>query len=284
VITRRAIRWLADHDSRRPFFVWLHYFDPHDPYAPPYSDGLPFDVASGSKWTGDVRRLGISREQTPSSPAPRVRDPDRQRLVDLYDAEIHYLDQSLGDLIRDLESNGLYDDTLIVFTSDHAEAFGEHGFWTHGHSLHQSQIHVPLLIKLPQPHTRHEVRPDPVGLADLMTTLCGYLEFDCPSRETATNLLDDPPSVVHALWRTQVVAREGRWKLIHDELSGASQLFDLAADPDERHDIKKREPEIVTRLRTGKDRWLRATWPSYEQAIQQSRQQYRQLQALGYLE
>lgn len=130
-VTASGLSWL-DSQSRpkdSPFFLFLHYMDPHDPYMDHDNPG-----------TGYARvRLGDKI------------DPDKmkQTLQDAYIGEIEYCDRHIGALIEGLKQRGLYDDSVIVFTSDHGEEFHEHGGWWHGLSLYDEQIGVPLLIKLP---------------------------------------------------------------------------------------------------------------------------------------
>jgi len=117
IVTRRAeqvlergFHWIDEQDS--PFFSWLHFYDPHAPYDPP----SPFSEAYG-----DNPYLG----------------------------EIAYVDLQIGRLVRHLKDHGLWQDTLIVITADHGEAFGEHGEQTHGYFCYGSTTHVPLIISKP---------------------------------------------------------------------------------------------------------------------------------------
>src|ERR1700686_5174162 len=110
-VVAHALAWLNQH-PRRPFFMWLHLYDAHDPYDPPE----PYK----SKYAA----------------AP-------------YDGEIAYVDSAVGKFLNDLRTRGLYDGALIAVMADHGEALGEHGEDTHGFFLYDETIHVPLVIKLP---------------------------------------------------------------------------------------------------------------------------------------
>jgi arylsulfatase A-like enzyme len=124
--------------TSRPWFLFLWALDPHDPYYPPAG----FDRWRDPGYTG---RIDGSAESV-----RRVRTPaDVQRLVDLYDGEIAYVDQQFGQLLDHLRATGQYDDTLIVVAGDHGEAFGEHGDFVHGHLAYEEVMHVPLVIKFP---------------------------------------------------------------------------------------------------------------------------------------
>lgn len=282
VITQRALRWLDARDPERPFFAWLHYFDPHDPYFPPYTQDLPFARETPSDWTGDVRRNPVAANGGgPAAAAPA--ESDRRHLIDLYDAEIRYMDQSLGDLLDRLRESGLYDQTLIVLTSDHGESFGERGEWLHGRSLHQSQIHVPLLVRLPGEDAVHRTVTTPVQLIDVFPTVCAYLGIDCPGTP-GRNVLANEYDEAYTLWNYWVVAREGSWKLIFNTLTNDAELFDLSSDPTEQVDRAASEPEALARLLQRKDAWLKSSWPSYQATLRESKEQVEQLGALGYLE
>ncbi len=126
VVTAKGIEWLDTPAAKQgPFFLYLHYMDPHDPYfVHPYN--------------GE----GYARVANPNPP-PDVADKYRA----LYDGEITYLDGEIGRLVDDLKRRGLYDNTVIVLTADHGEEFHEHGGWWHGTTLYDEQIHIPLIIK-----------------------------------------------------------------------------------------------------------------------------------------
>lgn len=124
VVNEVAFEWLEERADER-FFLFLHYMDPHDPY---------FEHPYNGK--------GIARVSMPE-PEPDMAD----RLAELYRGEIEYLDANFGKLLAKLETLGLYEDTVIVLTSDHGEEFHEHGGFWHGLTLYDEQIHVPLVIK-----------------------------------------------------------------------------------------------------------------------------------------
>lgn len=134
----------ANHDQPtdlpidQPWFLFLWALDPHDPYYPPPG----FDRWRDPGYTG---RIDGSAESVRQARTPA----DVQRLLDLYDGEIAYVDQQFGLLLDHLRAAGQYDDTLIVVAGDHGEAFGEHGDFVHGHLAYEEIMHVPLLFKFP---------------------------------------------------------------------------------------------------------------------------------------
>jgi arylsulfatase A-like enzyme len=141
-LTARVLPWLEGHRNT-PFFLYVHYIDPHDPYANPeiVAGRSPFFPEYRGRITGlDVQ--GVYAGKIP------LDDPqqDREQLVALYDSEIHYVDRAIGRLLdaipRDVLAN-----TLVVLTADHGEEFLDHGGWKHGFTLYEDQIHVPLLLR-----------------------------------------------------------------------------------------------------------------------------------------
>jgi arylsulfatase A-like enzyme len=170
--TDSAIRWLGQTD--RPFFAWVHYWDPHDP------DKVPPDEI-------------VARFRTPNmSP--------QQRRVALYDAEVFYMDSQFGRLIQTLKDIGVYDNTVIVVVADHGQGLADgkarHGWWRH-RLLYQEQIRVPLLVRLPGGPTGRTVA-ELVRTIDIYPTVLEALPpcrraqpagpYERPSRETPPGL------------------------------------------------------------------------------------------------
>jgi len=130
VVTDTGLDWL-DNGARpeeSPFYLFLHYMDPHDPFLDP-----------------DYRDGGYARVRMPNPDPEQYREP----MIAAYISEIEYMDREIGRLLDGLKERGLYDDALILFTSDHGEEFHEHGGWWHGQTLYDEQIHVPLIVKFP---------------------------------------------------------------------------------------------------------------------------------------
>ena len=121
--TEAAIAWLdSNADPDRPLFMWVHYWDPHDPYIlPPQTVLDKFEPASQSR--DDLLRA-------------------------IYDADVFYMDANLGRLLEAFRRRGFWDNTLVIVVADHGEGLGDHDWWTHG-ILYQEQIHVPLIIRAP---------------------------------------------------------------------------------------------------------------------------------------
>ena len=121
-----------------PWFLFLWALDTHDPYYPPEGYDRWRDPAYSGKIDGSAESVRRVRSEA-----------DVQRLRDLYDGEISYVDEQLGRLLDALRRSGQYDDTLLIVAGDHGEAFGEHGDFVHGHLAYEEVMHVPLLVKFP---------------------------------------------------------------------------------------------------------------------------------------
>lgn len=139
-----ALRLLEAHDAR-PYFLFLHLFDPHDPYCPPPPYREMFvPPGEADDVTGRVNhKLGRPADMVPDE---RTLDVLRR----LYDAEIRYVDDQLARIVSRLEARGTLDDTIVVVTSDHGESFGENGVMFHGTSIGNPEVHVPLIVRYPR--------------------------------------------------------------------------------------------------------------------------------------
>jgi arylsulfatase A-like enzyme len=229
-ITERAIRWLR-LSRNRPFFLFVNYLDAHAPYAPPPEYAKRFSHRGGwlVQWKWNQARA-LSEE-------------DWAFLVDQYDGALAFADHELGRLIDSLRQEGLYEQTLIAVTSDHGEFLGEHGLRGHRQALYESVLQIPMIVKLPGQRTGGS-EAQLTTLADLHWLIREALhERLAPPRISAAR-------VVAEYWTTWMDLRKaaprrspawratyrGSLKLIQGA-AAASQLFDLASDPDEQRDL-----------------------------------------------
>jgi arylsulfatase A-like enzyme len=280
-ITAQAIRWVKQRDVSRPFFLWLHYFDPHDPYLPPFADNMEaLSRQSGSDFTGDIRNTFLFT--APDSEAARnLPEKDRRHLVDLYDAEIHYLDQSLGELFEFLKAKDVYRSSVIVVTADHGESFGEHGLWMHGQSLYEPEVHIPLLVKYAG-QTRGARVKTPVQAIDLFPTVAAVAQVS-----TAELALDGisvgrrQTEPAFAFWGGWQLVETTDWKLL--QRGEQAQLFRLDTDPGELHDVAAAEPAVVSSLVAARTTRLSAMGDAAHTLRSESSATVERMRALGYL-
>jgi arylsulfatase A-like enzyme len=153
-VTPRAMEWLKQK-PKEPFFVWVHYFDPHEPYH------LRQRFASPDK----------AGEPPAGMPQPGAEMRDR---VQRYDSEVGYMDYYVGKLLQSVDELGLGDSTLVALTSDHGESLGEHGYVGHGRRLTQNTVQVPLIFRLPGKIEAGQVIHENVTLLDLAPTLLAF--------------------------------------------------------------------------------------------------------------
>jgi arylsulfatase A-like enzyme len=281
-ITAQGIRWLKRRDRSRPFFLWLHYFDPHDPYLPPFADDLEtLSRHSGSDFTGDIRNTFLFKD--PNSDAARhLPDKDRQHLIDLYDAEIRYLDQSLGELFAFLKAARLYDGSLIALTADHGESFGEHGIWMHGYSLYAAEVHIPLIVKFPG-QTHGDRVMGPVQAIDLVPTVADAAQVSTMGLGLeGMNLRQARSEPVFAFWGPWQLVETEEWKLLRH--GKQFQLFRLTGDPAELHDVATDEPAVTTKLAAAATAKIAALGTSPRKIESVSSETVERMRALGYLQ
>ena len=134
-INRSALNWIKDGDQ--PFFVFINYFDVHDPYTPPepYRSKYGTTPNPGGLVNGFLERYH-----------PELTPEQLQSEIDAYDGSIAYVDDQIKALFNELDERGVLGNTIVIITSDHGESFGEHGILQHSASLYIDEIHVPLIV------------------------------------------------------------------------------------------------------------------------------------------
>ncbi|MBD3385659.1 sulfatase-like hydrolase/transferase [candidate division KSB1 bacterium] len=250
-LTDMTMRWLRG-DDLDPFFLWIHYFDPHMPYTPPQKflpraqppKGLGFQF---NDFAG-VRRGYFYPDQHQAA-----------WIAELYAAEVRYVDECLGSVVDLLKKLKIYDESLLIFSSDHGEEFWEHGRFEHGHSIYNEQIRVPLIIKPPvsDPVQTSHVRTT-VSLMSLFPTILDYAGIERHPVGTEIESLrpllsgagsDKPcnPLFSEALlyYEDQESVILDRYKCIHYLQRDIYELYDLESDPGEMHSLADTSPELL---------------------------------------
>jgi hypothetical protein len=267
-VTPHALRWLED-EANRPFFLWVHYFDPHTPYEPP----------------------AAYRGRTSPS------DPN----VGLYDGEVAFMDAEIGKLLAALDELGVRDNTVIVAVADHGESLGEHDYYyDHGRDVYQPCMHVPLIVAAPAgfPGMGVEfVMAPPDGGTDLvsMSSLCDFLleglaafpPKDAPSSNEIVPLALDAvfgESLEEGINCRMLVTREDGvlYKLVLDAASGRVELYDLDADPKELNDLAAVRDEVVRALRPRLEEYFRKQ-PALVTSGPADAETKEKLRSLGYM-
>ena len=282
----------------RPFFLYLHYMDPHGPYAPPAGRPRRFAGPGPSGPEKEFIRRGdpnpIAAHLYRDAPDPGAAAADVAHLVDLYDEEIASFDAELGRLLGALDARGLAGETIVVVASDHGEEFLEHGHVKHCHTLFDTEIKTPLVLRVPGiPGGRR--LPQRAQNLDIVPTLLDYLDLeveglrlDGRSLEPAIEDGLEVADLQLALQGPLRSASDGRFKLVHDlGRRGADglALYDLKADPDETRDVAAGERRAFGRLRRLLAAWLAAVEPGGGgDAVREAEEAERRLRSLGYLE
>ncbi len=272
VTTETVIEWLKKNHNKR-FFMFLHFMDPHEPYfIHPY--------------TGDYHK-----------PPEAFSLEDSIECFNAYRDEVSYIDESLSPLFEYLKLAGLYDNSLIILTSDHGEEFYDHQGWAHGKTLYDELIHVPLIIKPPASTRSGEIDSLLVQSIDIAPTIAAYAECDKPvSWEGQDIFSPDSSKWAYAqlvrYGKRSTVIRDTQYKLyVRYNLSDGIEdieFYDTQADPQERRDLSE-----IPEYRSMVDRML-ADVGEYESRISRSavetgtikldEETARRLKALGYLE
>ncbi|UCF33223.1 MAG: sulfatase [Phycisphaerales bacterium] len=282
--TTRALTWLEQAES--PYFLWLHYFDPHDRQVMPPQEFMADHAVP----------IGMERDV----------------LRAIYDIEIEYMDQQIGRVFDWLIQAGQAASTIVVVVADHGEGLGDHDWWTHG-ILYQEQVRVPLIIRAPSISDGWRV-DYVVRTIDIMPTVLDLIGLDTGAwpdmeGESLVPLMGaaakDPgyraycDSVNMLTYRPGVTIQEVKddmlfglvdwpWKYVHHALRPEeSELYDLAKDPRELENVIEKHSDVATRLK--KELMALDCVPSDELggqkgAGQMSPEDLRRLRSLGYLD
>ncbi|HEX3036602.1 MAG TPA: sulfatase, partial [Thermodesulfobacteriota bacterium] len=296
-LTRLAINWLQSN-YKKDFFLWIHYFDPHEPYVPP-----PRFLPKRKPPPGMGKEFDMkTKELRDGSYTPPL--DERVWIKKLYEGEVRYVDENIGKLFSTLKSLNLYDESLIIFTSDHGEEFWDHGGYEHGHTLYNELIQVPLIVKLPMSAKKGEVSTF-VSTQSIMPTILnltgiGY-DGDYLSGNSLSPLWGSNPDGFNRkpLISTGLLYFEDRESVIFDGLkyirflkTNREELYDLVRDPKEKTSIVNSSPESVERargiLREQKKiaRELGEHYPraDIEEKVKFDKEAKQKLKAVGYLQ
>ncbi len=274
-VTEAWLEWLADWEGERPFFALLNYIEPHIPYhlLPPdqFTTFAPENVTRGEM----VR--ASQRMQRAELVGDRITSEDARKVNDLYDAAIRYQGDLVAEAVEALRARGVLDQTIVIVVSDHGDLLGTHGMFTHGRSLSEQLLSVPLVMRYPPRVPRGLVIETPVTTAALMPTILDLVELPAAvgihtrsfaplfAGDVATHspLLAEqyradysmvsngfkPRHVFDRLGMRYRSIEEDGWKLIVDS-EGSHWLFRPLADPAESTNLAMEHPEVVERLAT----------------------------------
>ena len=282
--TDLAVTWLEEQrDPAVPFFLFVHYFDPHDPYDPPGAYAERFQD-------------------------PAATDNPVSRMVRGYDGEIAYTDDELRRLFAAVDRLGLAENTLVIITGDHGEGLMQRGYQYHGAHIFDEAVRVPLLVRWPghvQAGRRHEGL---VSIADVVPTIRELLGWSSTGmefhgRSLARSLLDGmPPAAAGPVFLYRIpyephdefgvwvdgekhAVRQGPWKYVVADDEGTTELYDLTADTGEMNNVVSDYPEKARELAGILAAWREVVTLPDSLTIEPelSDEDVRKLKSLGYV-
>ena len=242
--TKAALTWL-EANGGAPFFLWVHYMDPHYPYRPPH----PYDTMFADAPPDKDQWLPFNEERTGLGgihPAAQLDDRhELQFYISQYDGEIRFFDQYLGELLQTMRAKGLLKNTLVILGADHGEGMGEHNYYfAHHEFLYQSLIHVPLLLRFPDQRLGGQSMSYPVANTDIVPTVLETLGMEVPKTMRGRNLLSPGDRDIYATvsyrGKKSALIAEGK-KLIQD--ADHTQLYDLVRDASEQRNLAEMDPD-----------------------------------------
>ncbi|HEY7159715.1 MAG TPA: sulfatase, partial [Acidobacteriota bacterium] len=180
------LKWVV---NRQPFFLFINYFDAHEPYDPPQEIRDEMKIHTTMK--GNIRFYPLNKQNGVACHADGspLSESEFQQLRDLYDGELRYQDQQLQALWKMLEEQGVANKTILIIASDHGETIGEHQFLDHGHNLYQEQVHVPLLFYNSGLFSGGRKITEKVQLIDVYPTLLEFVGLKADSGIQGHSLL-----------------------------------------------------------------------------------------------
>ena len=286
IITESLIRWIDNRKSRKPFFAWIHYFDPHDPYIAHYGE------RAGQEYTYEFLNDLYIRQD------PGLVQAELDGILEFYSQEVFYTDRQIARVLKHIRDKGLLANTLVVITADHGEELFQHDlFHGHGRSLHHTALHVPLVIMFPGKKYAGTRVDTTVRTIDIFPTILEQAGQRAPRSAQGRSLLplitgaERAPRPAFSTREPLSFYKNGRaaalteaeWKFIYFEKE-PGRLYNLKKDPKEFEDAAGSNPAVVKRMRA---QTLKNTLddPGYIPPVEPEfrGRDYRMLKNLGYL-
>jgi arylsulfatase A-like enzyme len=233
---------------KNPFFLFINYMDAHRPHIPP----SPFDTLyPGKNEAINTIQNNLMNRKIMKFERELTKE-ERNHLISQYDGGIAYIDFHIGGLIERLKKLGLYDNTLIIITSDHGESFGERNLMEHGVSVYQDQVYIPLIIKYPNKKDESVIN-DLVSSVDIMPTILDVTGYEIPEDVQGVSLLKLGAAKTRSIisesfpdkglidlqtrfHRIERAIFSGPYKFI-SSTAGKKELYDISMDPGEQNNL-----------------------------------------------
>jgi arylsulfatase A-like enzyme len=311
VIASSFLEWVDQQQGRKPFFAYLNFLEAHHPRVPSMEARRAVsDEASIARQLSTD--MSLFRTMSAMEGHGAFAADELEAMAAAYDATLWELDRVTAEITDGLASRGLLEDTIVVIVSDHGENLGENGMFDHRWDLHQTLVHVPLVVRYPKAVPAERISA-PVSTAHLFGTLLSLTGLPEPRvshplpplgrDERVFTELEAPtprlpeiraawPDLVRDRWQRRFRAVfEDRYKLQRDS-EGGGGLYDLQADPQERTDLRPTLVEVAGRLQQALAEWDRAR-PRYDASLRSAQdkpgnplkadpQQEQMLRQLGY--
>lgn len=269
--------------------------DAHNPYIPP----PPYDTLFPGK--DEAFRLDhyTTLSQEVMKLNRKVSKEESRHLLSQYDGGIAYIDFHIGKLIEKLKRLEVYNNSIIIITSDHGEVFGERNLFNHSVSVYQDQIYIPLIIKYPDMQERRLI-DEPVSVVDLMPTILDVLKYEIPEGIQGKSLLaqnsgesreiigESFPSghllTTHPRFnRIERAVFSWPYKFI-SSTAGKRELFELMKDPNEKKNLYDANDNISMQLEAELNQWLKDNKEESGSAVKLDKDARERLKALGYIQ
>jgi len=290
----RAKPWLSSRQGR-PFFLFLHTYQVHQPYEPP----PPYDTLFDPDYRGPYEKRFTDRDRYEVEQAHGLDQAGLRHVQALYDGEIRAMDDAVGDLLAFLRANRLDRQTCVFFTSDHGEEFDEHGDLGHQHSkLYEELIHVPLIVWCPSRFHGGNINDALGSHTDVVPTILDLAGIAAPAGLDGRSLLPTLTGDTHEVRAATLsevdgsvdhhgggvrAIRTARYKLIQWSIDGSEVLFDLTADRAERTDLRAQHPDIAQAVRSRVSDRPRGPVVAAAPAVTPDSATRERLHALGYV-
>ena len=308
-LTRSSTKWLHEHHRDR-IFLWVHFFEPHKPYMPPPSyDKMFTDPNYNGRVNGSSRQMASITAR-----GINLRPADLNHLIALYDGSIRYVDYQITRILSELKGLDIYDDSLIIVTADHGEDLYQHNkYFFHAGSIHDSSLHIPFIMKLPNGDKGPMSIPDIVESIDIAPTILELASLTAPDAFEGQSLMplirgQNNPGAFQAAyseWRNMILSiRTDRYRYIYNPNNhhpkvlsrfpdwgyfvAEEELYDIQKDPGESDNIVLREPEVANELKNRLFEWSNyKRWKGNDSIEKQDKfippEIIERLRSLGYL-
>ncbi len=288
----QALAWL-ETNKHKPFFMYVHYQDVHSPYSSPE----PFD----SMYHTQAKRILNAKEKRRCRFFYKKGHNDLNYYIDRYDGAINYIDCHINQFIDRLNKLGLMDNTMVIITADHGESFLEHGFASHGFTVYNPEIRVPLIVKFPKQIPYTKFTNDIIQLIDVTATIIEVTGCAFPYKINGISLLADYSGErtcfsqelsSHVYGPPKISMITGNYKAIYAPLKKRIiKLYNYINDPEEKnnlisrkkHMVKELQQVIISRTETMRAEGKRMGLSQKPIKFKMTERQKQSLKALGYI-